>query len=389
MKKVVVYSLLAVVIAAGVYLFTGKKSSHPAAPLATTISNNVEQSNQSSPIPSAPTNGPATWVRPPYINETDWKTVVMVGKMMLAANQPIEFHARAMDQNGDPVPGAELDLAVSYVDEKKVLAKYPRIRMGEEVADQSFTNYSDAQGWFRFSGVRGRSLYINNVTRPGFFWQRPADGFGVVQFEPYGKREFGGTIAFDEAFDPRKGYTFHLWKKGMTEPLVPIRIGVDMDREIGGQWVSNYFIRFVPARVEWTNFAGADLIIQGIRRLSGNQSRPYEFIFTLSVPNGGLQVSEDAYTYLAPQNGYQMSWSFENKPQNNPPDFPWTKTCYFQLRNGKMYAGVRLGFCNGGFDFFFDGYLNPSGSRNLEPDPEKLITDPAEIRRIDEQTRSH
>ena len=27
------------------------------------------------------------------------------------------------------------------------------------------------------------------------------------------------------------------------------------------------------------------------------------------------------------------------------------------------------------------------GSRNLEPDPEKLITDPEEIRRLDEQTR--
>jgi hypothetical protein len=47
-----------------------------------------------------------------------------------------------------------------------------------------------------------------------------------------------------------------------------------------------------------------------------------------------------------------------------------------------------VGFCsNTGFNFSFTGYLNPTGSRTLEPDPEKLITDPEEIRRIDEQTR--
>jgi len=33
------------------------------------------------------------------------------------------------------------------------------------------------------------------------------------------------------------------------------------------------------------------------------------------------------------------------------------------------------------------GYVNPNGSRNLEPDPQKLITDPVEIQRLDEQTR--
>jgi len=42
---------------------------------------------------------------------------------------------------------------------------------------------------------------------------------------------------------------------------------------------------------------------------------------------------------------------------------------------------------NGAFDLGFEGYINPKGSPSLAPDPEKLITDPAEIRRIDEQTR--
>jgi hypothetical protein len=47
-----------------------------------------------------------------------------------------------------------------------------------------------------------------------------------------------------------------------------------------------------------------------------------------------------------------------------------------------------MGFCNNGFNFSFDGHLNPNGLPNLEPDPDKLITDPEEIRKLDEQTRT-
>ena len=32
--------------------------------------------------------------------------------------------------------------------------------------------------------------------------------------------------------------------------------------------------------------------------------------------------------------------------------------------------------------------VNPNGLQFLEPDPDKLITDPDEIRRLDEQTRA-
>ncbi len=160
-----------------------------------------------------------------------------------------------------------------------------------------------------------------------------------------------------------------------------------MDSVTNGQWVSNYFISFIPPRVERTSFPGMDLCIQGVRRMSGTPDRPYEFSFTLTVVEGGISMSEDIYPYRAPDDGFQPSWSFENKPQLNPPDFPWTRVCFLKLRSGRVHAGVRLGFCNGGFDLSFDGYLNATGSRNLEPHPEKLITDPEEIRRIDQQTR--
>jgi hypothetical protein len=58
------------------------------------------------------------------------------------------------------------------------------------------------------------------------------------------------------------------------------------------------------------------------------------------------------------------------------------------LVRGKMYGAVRVDFDSGEMNFGISGYLNPTGSRNLEADPEKQITDPKEIRRLDEAMRT-
>lgn len=326
------------------------------------------------------------WVRPPGVDDEGWKYLTLTRKILLTENQPVEFYARVLDQDGKAVAQARLDLDLSLVNIEKMLAEYPHMNMGSEITNHQFMIYSDTNGWLQFVGAKGRVLNIKNLTKDGYVWQRP-QGMGSPVFDPGGKRNVTGTVDLYDSFNRAKGYTFNLWKKGETERVLPIEVGVNMDFEIKGQWVSNYFVSFIPARVEWTNFAGTDLVIQGIRRSSGNADRPYEFTFKLSVPSGGILLSDHVYAYHAPETGYQPFWSFENQPQKNPPDYPWLKTAYLKLRGGKLYAGVQLGFCNGGFNFSFNGHLNPTGSRNLEPDPEKLITDPSEIQKLDEATR--
>ena len=276
------------------------------------------------------------------------------------------------------MPNARLELRLAYVDVKKVMTEFPHMKMGSEIANKNISITSDADGWFHLVNESGKILVVNELVADGCVWGH--SGYVVLNYD--------GKNPDADFKSPSRGIIFHLWKKGDTERLIPINIGVNLDVESSGQWVSNYFVRFVPPQVSWTNFEGADLIIKGVRRLNGNPDRPFEFTFTFSFLKGGVVISDDAYPYQAPKTGYQTEWSFDNKPQNNPADFPWTKTCYFKLRGGKFVVGTKMGFCNGGFDFSFNGYLNPSGSRNLEPDPAKLITDPAEIRRLDEATRT-
>jgi len=318
------------------------------------------------------------WEKPSNTSESDWQYATVIRQMMLATNKKIDYHARVIDQNGIGVAGAILEVEISGVDEQKVLREFPAMKMGSELFSEKIQLTSDSDGWIRLIDRRGTMVVVKDL--------QPGSGY-IWQLKGYPSFDYKGNHELKDFQDPAKGYLVHLWKKGEPERVVPVSFGVSMNNTQQGQWVSNYFVSFIPARVEWTNFAGADLQIRGIRRMSGNPDRPFEFTFTLSLPDGGLALSGHVYPYQAPEQGYQTSWSFENKPHLNPPDFPWTKTAYLKLREGKLYAGLKIGFCNGGFDFSFKGYLNPTGSRNLEPDPEKLVTDPEEIRRIDEMTR--
>jgi hypothetical protein len=264
--------------------------------------------------------------------------------------------------------------------------KFLRLKLGDEISHEPLNLVSDADGWIRYTGRTGKYVIFSGLKKDGYIWTAPPN-LGTLIYEPGGKRRTTVSLDMEKAFDPKGGYVLHMWRRETTEPVLPISIDVNMDVQENGQWVSNYYVSFVPPRVESRSFEGADLVIHGLRRPTGVESRRYEFTFELSVPEGGILLSEAPYPFQAPTSGYQPSWSFDNKPQNNPPDFPWVRTMYFILRGGKAYAGLRVGFCDQGFNLSYNGYMNPYGSTRLEPDPEKLITDPEEIRRIDEQTR--
>lgn len=319
--------------------------------------------------------------KPLNITSEHWARVLMFREAALAKNQDVNWYGRVEDQNGQPVVGVVLKMKFMYVDKEFFdKAEFYRQQMGDEIKSRIIELKSDADGNLSVENLSGMTLYVEELTCEGYLWDELTGGANFA----YAPHLLPKNASF---VDSLKRHRFTMWKKGRAESIIPISARVNMDVTGGGQWISNYFVGFVPGRVEWTNFAGVDLQIRGIRRLSGNPDRPYDFTFILSVPEGGFALSDDVYPYQAPVTGYNSTWSFENKPRLNPPDFPWTKSAYLKLREGKLYAGLKIGFCNGGFDFSFNGYLNPDGSRNLEPDPEKLITDPEEIRRLDEATR--
>ena len=123
-----------------------------------------------------------------------------------------------------------------------------------------------------------------------------------------------------------------------------------------------------------------------VKDANGNPARQFRY----QVAHGGLVVDAEPYPYQAPETGYESEWDWFYEPSGrhaneNLADL-LKKKFYVKLRSGKIYGAITWHWAAES-SVGFSGYLNPTGSRNLEPDPEKLITDPEEIRRLDEATR--
>ncbi len=100
----------------------------------------------------------------------------------------------------------------------------------------------------------------------------------------------------------------------------------------------------------------------------------YDWKCRLTVASGGLIQYTDAFPFQAPSDGYKLSDEI-NMPANLSSD--WSrqfKANYFlKLANGN-YARISFEMVAAGDHFFkVESFLNPSGSPNLEFDPNNVI----------------
>jgi hypothetical protein len=110
----------------------------------------------------------------------------------------------------------------------------------------------------------------------------------------------------------------------------------------------------------------------------------------IALTGAGLAWTNSVYPYHAPLGQYESIYSEDRLPSRKdarPLISEWKKQLYVRARSGRLYAGLTVQFNAGATWYQFTGHLNPAGSPILEPDPAKLITDEAEIRRLDEATR--
>jgi hypothetical protein len=335
------------------------------------------------------TNQYKPWTRPPGVDDAGWKYLSMVRELMLQENQPVEFYARVVDQNQEPVVGARLELRLSRVDVEKVLAKFPHMKMGEEQVNETNILYSDTRGWIQLKGISGHFLNVWGLSREGYT-SRYLPGFGGIQYKTTTAVEIGHTRALGgltmDAVDSNRGYTFRLWKKGETERLVPIRFGVCIPENTHQAWFSLFNGQISDPAAAWADFSIVETMLH-----PEDRTKQYDRTITIQGLHGArLMETSEAYPYLAAERGYRPEYAFDVLPSTGygpQGTWDWSKNFYVMARDGRVFSGLRIDFVGGKLCFSFNGYLNPAGSRDLEPDPEKLITDPEEIRRIDEQTR--
>lgn len=100
--------------------------------------------------------------------------------------------------------------------------------------------------------------------------------------------------------------------------------------------------------------------------------QPYHWKYRITVPGGGLQQTQNVYEFSAPSSGYQEFIENEIVPGVSGWNDSREQMYFVKLADGK-YARIRFEIRALGDFFIEDGYLNPSGSQNLEFDSAKRI----------------
>lgn len=273
------------------------------------------------------------------------KAVALIEKVF---DTPIAFYGRVVDQNGDPVPDAEVGYTAADA---------------FNASGSQYTGKSDAAGYFYIAGIKGGGLLVG-VGKEGYY---PIVGKS--------SQNFGYGMGADSTRRPPptkdNPAIFVLHKMGKAEPLIyvgkrrykPSKDGqpLDVNLETGKVVLSGQGdIRFE----RWANDQAK------------NQRGHFDWRLRITVPGGGLVERKGEFDFEAPEGGYKESVEI-NMPATLGDQWSYTvNTSYFvRLRDGRYArfdAMVQAGHDSSAL--VVDAFLNPTpGSRNLEHDPAKAV----------------
>jgi len=252
---------------------------------------------------------------------------------------PIDFHGKVVDQNDEPISNASIKYSVT---DKYSWSSPPEKSM-----------QADENGRFRIKS-NGLSLYVN-VQHPKCY---PKHGQSYT-FQPRANSS-GSEITGENP------YIFKLNRMGETEPLLHGKSGsIRVPRN--GTPVT------VNLRTGKMDSSGS-LVIQAWTEDQRANQKQYDWRCKVSVPNGGLIERSDGYDFTAPEKGYVQ---YDEIVMSAEMDSGWQrqvqKEYYVTLGDG-TFARLKFRIIAHGDHFaVVESYVNPSGSRNLEYDPTKVV----------------
>jgi hypothetical protein len=260
---------------------------------------------------------------------------------------PIAFYGKVIDEKNQAIPGAAVEFSCNDLSAS---------------GTSEYQRSSDSEGLFSITGIAGKLLVVH-VAKAGFYSSRvDNDSFYYA----------GQNINFSPSIV--RPEIFHLVRQGTGEALVhiqsPLGGGKDFRIRKDGTPIEISLLsgKVVPSgtgdlRVECWTYDGTKAARQR-----------YNWRCRITVPNGGLQSYTQEFPFNAPIEGYL---SYDDIDMSDTLDQGWgtnAKRKYFvKLRNGK-YARLTFEMIAGGDQFFvLESFLNPSGSRNLEFDPNNVV----------------
>jgi hypothetical protein len=257
-------------------------------------------------------------------------------------NVPITFYGKVLDQESNAVPGAQVIIAVSIVN---------RDTWGGEL--KKATLETDQNGDFTVTGFVANSMDISSIKKNGFELSKKA-----VRSYRY---------ALSDHFHPERDHpvVFRMWKKKGNEPLV------------GSTWRGKVACDGPTHRFDLVSghpSTNGNLEITCSRvpvNLPPSNIKPFTYELQIAIIGGGVQATDDEFTYLAPENGYSPNLRFGQKADALKWDrkTPIPKEYYIKTADGhygRISVNWDLAFAQSPTYLEWECSINPSGSRNLE-----------------------
>ena len=247
---------------------------------------------------------------------------------------PIAFYGKVIDNEGNPVSGAEIRVGVNDT---------------SRTGTSEFVITSQDDGSFLISGIQGKHLHIE-VAKDGFLSGK--DSFRSFAYA-------GGYNPFTP--NPLSPELFRLQKRGDRVPLI----------------TQNQQLRVTPhqGRVTFDLFrlkSPAETIVESIEVTYAPSDRKDAkgtplWSYSVRAPRGKIQERKGEFNFQAPVEGYLDSFT-EEIPYNQLLD----KRFFVSFSNG-LYGAFSISFGPGSDTMFLSSNLNPDGSTNLEYDRQLRI----------------
>jgi|ERR1035438_1621161 hypothetical protein len=345
-------AIVAVLIA--LVLWHGKKQpvETNAAPSVTTApsqSVSVPVRTNESPTQVASSSTPAA-IRTPQSSLPQDK-VGLLKEILQANDADIVFYGRLEDQFGNAVGNTPVNFAVRYEN-----LNGRGVQRGQVVADEN--------GLFKISGYRGQDLSV------------VPEKAGYVPLEMKGSGNYSPVLYSEDQRahpDPNNPVVIKMWKQQGGEPLIHFSFNLRVPRDS------------TPVNFDFHTGtivnAGGDLVIRLQCPLTPDTREQYDWQAIVQPVDGGIISNNERLELMfqAPDSGYESEFDIKNEKDVSP----WSSTFhggfYFKSHGGTCCGKFNLGIViyairDGLVPITIDGYINPSGSRNLEIDP-KFITE--------------
>ena len=252
-------------------------------------------------------------------------------------HKSLDFYGRIIDQDGRPVEGV------------KVIAGVGTYVSFTESGGTKYTTASDVEGRFSFTGIRGSGC--------GYLLEKP--GYEFSQRQAFASRPK------DYIPDPNKPALFSIWKLHGAESMYKTKIQVLIPCD------------GTPLVFDLTGHNAFGALKVSFKRdpVNIDRAKPFPWTLTLYMENGGFVKNEDVYPYQAPATGYRQAVTVSYDPTDK---YRWASYNYsYYLFDGQRYGRITLDLTP---DYQppptvleVECEINPSGSRNLEIDPYKML----------------